>query len=313
MTLLARCFRRLLPCLLLLLTACQAQVPEGILSPEEMEAVLYDYHWAQALSSESKAEETTRHKDWKYNEHYYVKSALSKHGLTESDFDRSLEWYTRHADILFDIYQRLDERAAAESGSVTPTMGLHTADGDTTDLWSGPRQYLLSSSGLTHMNFEQSADTTLHAGDLLSWHFTTLWIYREGSKEATAQLSLLYANDSIVSKTINIYSTGPQALTVTIDSLPLKAVRGFVYQQVEWSEKPKLLLLNDVSLIRMRRKADSNKEDAAATSPDGEPAADTLRDIRLRPLTPEQRLRDSLHRSDSTRLHRPHFKDVSTP
>ena len=38
--------------LCLLLAACQVEIPEGVIKPDKMEDLLYDYHLAQAITAE---------------------------------------------------------------------------------------------------------------------------------------------------------------------------------------------------------------------------------------------------------------------
>ncbi len=291
--------------LVVLSLSCRNDTPEGILSASEMESVLYDYHLAQRLGEMENAASITKDKSWKYNEHYYMKSALAKHGLTQADFDRSLEWYTRHSGQLLDIYKKLDERASAETGSSMPATAMagNGLRGDTTDIWKGNRMMLLSSSGKTHYSFEQAADTSFHSADRLTLNFQTAWIYREGSKAAVAMLAVVYAGDSVDVRTISIYNTGKQTLSVTIGDRPVKAVRGFIYQQVAWSAKPKLLLLSGISLIKVR--AQAGGATGTGTGDNGQ-LDQTVTPVK----TPEQKLRDSLLRSDSLTRSAPHFREA---
>lgn len=294
---------RLLPLVLciILLCGCKADVPDGILSSDEMEAVLYDYHLAQKLGEKSEAEKITHETDWNYNTHYYLKSALAKHNLTQADFDRSLEWYTRHSDLLFDIYKRLEARVSAEAGGGAATTSNAGAaqSGDTINIWRGAQAFLLSSTADTHFSFEQPADTSLRADDRVVLSFNTAWAYREGSKQATVQLALVYTNDSVDVRTVSIYNTGKQELSLRVGKARLKAVRGFVYQQAPWSEKPKLMIVTNFALLRIRDNV--HNEASAPTAPTDSTAVAS-------PTNAAHQLRDSLLRADSLKKAGPHFK-----
>ncbi len=255
-------FRGLLPFLvgLLLVSAissCKKEVPEGVLDEEQMENVLYDYHTAQKLGRNAEAAAVTGEKDMAYNERYFIRSALSKYSLTENDFDRSLEWYMRHSDKLFEIYRRLDERLSAEMGTQARATGRQqnfSEGGDTLNLWQGVESELLSSMGRNRLTFEQKIDTLLQQGDRLQLNFNSRWIYREGAKSGVMQLTLVYSNDSTYSVSRNFSTQGQQTLDIRIGNQPVQAVRGFIYQHTEWSDRPRLLVIDNLSLLRMRVK-----------------------------------------------------------
>lgn len=289
-------------CILLFFSSCKADTPDGILSSDEMEAVLYDYHLAQKLGEKPEAETITHETDWNYNSHYYLKSALAKHHLTQADFDRSLEWYTRHSDLLFDIYKQLEARISAEAGNGGGSMARGdntTQSGDTISIWRGAQVFLLSSTGDKHFSFEQPADTSLRADDRVLMRFNTAWAYREGSKQAAVQLALVYTNDSVDVRTLSVYNTGIQELSLRVGKARLKSVRGFIYQQTSWSEKPKLMVVTDFEVLRIR-------DNVHSSSPVPIAPADTTRVAS--PINAEQLLRDSLLRADSLKKAAPHFK-----
>ena len=288
---------------LLFMPSCKSDVPEGILDEQTMEDVLYDYHMAQVLSDNVSARNITNETKVKYNKHYYIKSVLNKYNLTQQQFDQSLEYYTRHSDALYDIYNRLNERISAEAGTSAgrgnSPYGNMTSS-DTTDIWQGPRSYLLTSTGQNCLTFEQKADTSLRRGDRLMLHFRTNWMYREGAKRGVAQLCLVYADDSVTVASSSFSNSTQQDVTISITRDSLVAVRTFIYQQAPWSARPKLLDLREVSLVRLR-----DKEAKSDTVPQ-QPEITATEDL-PRP-TAEQLLRDSLLNSDSIRRNQHHFK-----
>ena len=196
------------------ISACTSDTPENVLSQSEMEEVLYDYHLALAIegaegipSRQTTDEPTARN--------YYIQAVYKKYGLTEKDFNRSLQWYTRHSEILFNIYKNIDQRLS-ESGNMgtifnSATTGTHT--GDTLNIWRGVQAVLLSSTGVNRFSFTQKADTSLQEGDRLTLRFNAHWIYREGSKTAVAQIAIRYDNDSVAASTQYFYSAGYQNLS----------------------------------------------------------------------------------------------------
>lgn len=322
--------RLLLAIVMLWVAGCKSEVPEGVMDEDTMEDVLYDYHLAQTLSENITAREISGESKAKYTKHYYIRSVLEKHGLTQKDFDTSLEYYTRHSDLLLDIYKRLNERLSADAGTSANSGSLfnNLASNDTTDIWQGSRSYLLTSTGRNYMTFEQPVDTMLKAGDKVMFHFQPSWIYREGAKKGVVQLSLVYANDTVVASKTNFSNSRVQEITMTVGRDSLIAVRGLVYQQEEWSNRPKLLVLNEVSLIRFREKEKASEENTDSTATDETQFENetTLEDViegdmdeptagkiinptgRRPRISAERELRDSLIREDSLKRRRSHFK-----
>lgn len=287
------------------LIGCKSDMPEEVLDEGTMENVLYDYHLAQSLGEKKSAELVTRQSNISYNENYYLKSVLDKYHLSEENFNQSLEWYTRHSEVLFKIYKKLNERIAADIGtnvSADGTLYAGATTTDTLDIWRGSRAWLLSSVGQNTVSFEQEADTAIHTGDRLMLHFTSNWIYREGMKSAVVSLALKYDNDSTAVMTFPFYSPGNQEFSVVVGKKPLKRIYGYVYQQAQWDAKPKLLVISNVSLIRFR--VNAQPIDAEVKNEN----ADSLQNVQKNHQRTERMLRDSLLHDDSLQRVGHHFK-----
>lgn len=305
----------LLVCLgLVFLSACKADLPQGVICDEKMEDILYDYHIAQSLAK-------NRPDSVGYAMHSYIQAVFLKHGVTQADFDRSLEWYTRHSERLFKIYQRIDERYAAvtssSGGDGRSRYANMKADGDTVNVWSGTSSYLLMSSGDNRMTFQWTPDTSFHQGDCILLHFNSQWFYREGMKSAIAQISVRYENDSVSVINRYIYTSGTQEVSVNTDARhTVKQIRGFIYQEADWSDRPKILYISDFALVRLRSavKAKEGMQEDAGLG-DGMLIHGTdngLMDSHSR-ISAERKLRDSLLANDSIEKTRSHFKEVESP
>lgn len=288
------------------LTACQSDRPEGILSNNEMEAVLYDYHLAIELGTQAEAEQQTKTKETRLNAHYYTQAALAKHGLKQADFERSLEWFSAHPEALLDIYKRLNERMAGELGNLpTPADGMafsQDASADTTDIWQEARQVMLSSQANTHFSFQLQADTSFHTGDQLRLQFMSEWFYKEGQRSGTALLTIKYKDGTSQTGQLAIYGSGRQQTSVTIADKPIETIYGFFYQNTEWSKRPRILYLSGISLLRIHSKGTPTQPGEVPLRPD------SALQVPTPPLTANQRIRDSLLRADSLNHTRPHFK-----
>lgn len=261
-----RLLKPLLCCLLpLALVACKTKLPEGIIDASRMENILYDYHVARAMASVS-ADSVD------YRMRLYCAAVYKKYGISEADFNRSLEWYTRHSDELFEIYERLDERFAKEASALGLSAGPGSelakvgAQGDTANVWRGRSFYLLSSNYINRMSFTQKADTAYRPGDRIEWHFNVRWVYREGYKAAKAVLAVRYDNDSTATVVQHIYNSGVQSVAIKTGKRKIKEVSGLIYQNAEWSDKPKLMLISNPALVRFHEKAPASAADSLATS-----------------------------------------------
>ena len=84
--------------------ACSSKSENNeILSAEEMEDVLFDYHLAQSLVNQSGDSADFRIR-------VYAQSVFKKHEVTEEQFNNSLRYYHRHTTELHDIYKNIEKR-----------------------------------------------------------------------------------------------------------------------------------------------------------------------------------------------------------
>lgn len=250
---------------LALLFSCKQEMPKGIMDKEKMENLLYDYHIAQAMAAMS-ADSVD------FYTRLYCRAVYRKYGTTEKDFNRSMEWYMRHSEQLFSIYRNLDKRYADPTASVLTGIGggqAAAAGKDSTNFWRGRQFFLLSSVDNGRITFEQEADSILQFGDRLHWRFNINWMYREGMKSAIVLLAVKYDNDSIGSVSHYLYGTGPQEVAIRIGNREVKSIFGFIYQNAEWSDRPKFLVVSDPVLSR------SHPEEM--TEPDVAADADSFR------------------------------------
>ena len=129
--------------LLILLSGCGMR-PWGVLSSNEMVAVLLDVHVAEAAM---KVVDTSAKRIEK-QEYYNI--IFEKHNTTKEQFDKSLDWYARHPKVLVEIYddvkkeaERLQERVEAYEfhQGEKPSRKDSIAE---FDLWHWERERLLT-------------------------------------------------------------------------------------------------------------------------------------------------------------------------
>ena len=91
---------------LLTLAGCKVEIPEGVILPDKMENILYDYHLAQAITANQSSSS--------YEKKLPINYVLEKHGVTKAVFDSSLVWYTRYPKQMLRIYSNLESRLKDE-------------------------------------------------------------------------------------------------------------------------------------------------------------------------------------------------------
>ena len=247
---------------LLLFSACKNSRPSGVLSEGKMADVLYDYHVALALgqSSPDSADINTR---------LYTDAVLRKYDLTQADFDRSMEYYSRHSDALLAVYRRVNARF----GTMENAGGAAVPGSDGINYWRGASGYLLSSAANNRMTFSLPADTAFHAGDQLTWSFESHWVGREGEHTALAVLYVRYVGDSVATYSTPVLGDGRQLLSLTLASRAVKQIEGFVILQPASSPDiiQKMMLLSP----RLARVLASASTPATMPSQSAEPVSDT--------------------------------------
>ena len=86
----------------MLLVGCR---PHNILSPDKMEAVLYDLHQTEGILHVTGYE---RGHDSVI--HLTYDAVLARHGVTRAEFDSSLVWYTNNPQYFDKFYPRIIDR-----------------------------------------------------------------------------------------------------------------------------------------------------------------------------------------------------------
>lgn len=258
-------FLTLLP---VLLVSCKPGRPDGVLSEKKMENILYDYHIAKAMAQRSDSVVQ--------NMQLYTEAVFRKHKVEQEVFDSSMRYYTRHADKLYAVYEKLNSRfSEATPANLAALNTNYSSNGDTYTIWSGRPFNLLSSQGVNRIYFEQPCDTMLLSGDNIVLRFSNEWLYKEGQKMATAVLAICYEGDSIASVSRTIYGSGNQTLSMRVAERKPQFVYGFVYNHSPWSREAKLLTITNPELVRHRITKSTPKQREADR--DSQIKDDTLR------------------------------------
>ena len=277
--------------------SCQSDMPKEVLPAEKMEDVLYDYHIAQSLAQQAVTDSID------FYTRLYQTAVFKKHGIQKTDFDRSMQWYERHTDKLKKIYEHLAERLGgdANAASTLPNQidGTKAVVSDTLNIWHGPTNTLLNSQNVNRFKYSMRPDTALHAGDQLQWGFDVNWFYHDGERRVIAYAVIHYEGDSTAIMQKFIYSSGPQATSITIGKRKVISIDCYIYQCTPWSDKVRIATITKLRMYRLRTKDQGNSSNKLNTS-------DSINKQTL-PRTPQMRLRDSLMHQDSANERKSHF------
>ena len=240
-----------------LLLSCKPTIPAGIIQPDEMEDVLYDYHVAEAMAKNDYGSNV----DLKRNA--YFLSVLKKHQISEADFDSSLVYYYSRLDKLIEIYNHVNERLGTEASRVGAAVGeishysQYGSSGDTANIWSTPTDLLLIPYAPDNrFNFTLKADTTFRLGDSFMFQFMTETIWQSGSHSAVVCLTARYDNDSITQHYSTVSTSGITQVRVPSNKKSmLKDLRGFIYLGNDASaDLRRLMFVSQIQLIRFHDK-----------------------------------------------------------
>lgn len=269
------------------LISCKPKVPSAYIQPDKMEDILYDYYIADGMA----VNENEQSEDNAYNNFLYKLAVLKKYGVSSAEFDSSLVYYARHADRLHEIYENIDKRLSNAAVGLGASAGeLHqlgniSETGDTTEVWTGERSCVLSSSvPLNVMSYSIKADTAFHKGDRLVLSLDTRFIYQEGMKDGVAMLALRLGNDSVVSRMIHMSSNSHYTLNVSDDRMNgIKEVYGFIFlskNKDAAASTMKLMFVDNIRLVRVHRKSFTKEPTGNSSNAASE---DTIRDNNIKP------------------------------
>lgn len=252
-----------------LMVSCKPSVPSEYIQKGKMENILFDYHLAKVMfEQEGKNDSLTLLA--------YQESIFEKYDVTRADFDSSMVYYSRHMQLLHEIYEHLGDRLSKElvaQGGVASGMGQYgdeIAGADTASIWKGDRSIALTPFPISNSySFEAKADTSFHKGDRIILDFDAQFIYQMGLREATAVLAVTFMNDSVRTETVHVSSSSHFHLQIEdSDMLGIKNVRGYFLLSNGgngYSSTIRMCLCYNIKLLRMhvKREAETTSADSA--------------------------------------------------
>lgn len=241
-------------------------MPSNVLSKGDMEDVLVDYHIAKTMGE-----------SLPYEEHYkqvlYMDYVFKKHGITESDFNASLEWYSRHAEDFAKIYEKVNKKLSAQKDDINHQIATtengtqESGKGDSVNVWRKQKLYKLTQSNFTSkVNFTIYPDSNYKERDIMLWSLRATFVSaQKHNQNAVMSMHIKYVNDSILINTRKISQSGEFKIRLQNDSLcKIKEVSGFVYYNNEGKYQQDALIIDKISLMRYHAKKSSKK---STTSP----------------------------------------------
>jgi len=188
----------------MLFVGCQVEIPSGVIGKGKMERILYDYHIAQGMAE-------AQHGDVMKYRYIYIQKVFEKHHVTQAEFDSSMVWYSAHASLLQDIYDKLDEKMSYTSnkmGIVTSEAERYATmseDGDTARVWSSENVLVLAANPVNNLyNISLRADSTYRPGDYFQLSFDNHFLVSDNHRECYASLTINYEGGKSVSATTRV-------------------------------------------------------------------------------------------------------------
>ena len=241
-----------------LFASCRPTTPKQYIQPGEMEDLLVDYHLARAISNETNSRDA-------YQQHLVLQQVLSKHGLTQAQFDSSLVYYYTRADRFSAIYRRVADRLEEQAvalGASESDIGRYSAlnaEGDTANIWADRSTALLMPTPpCQRLDFTIESDSTFRAGDSYLLQFMADFVYQDGIRDGVLYMAVDYP-DTVVAQYQYVTYSGLSQMRFASrsDSVPQR-IRGFFFlgsgNENSLTTTLKLLFINNIQLIRFHRK-----------------------------------------------------------
>lgn len=235
------------------MTACKPTVPDEYIQPGKLEKILYDYHLAEEIIQQQGGDSLAMLT--------YKTYILNKYHVSSAEFDASLVYYTRHTELLHDVYNKLTDRMSNEAinqGSSVNELqqfGSNVSSADTTDIWKKRKiQILFPDASFNRYTYTVKADTSYHKGDRIILDFNSRFIYQDGTRNSMAVLAIKFQNDSVATQSLMISSSTHYHMQIEDSKkIGIKEIKGyFMLNDREGATTTlRMLLIKDIRLVRM--------------------------------------------------------------
>ncbi len=285
-------------------SACKKKMPSDVLSKGDMEDVLVDYHIAKAMSENLSVDD-------RYKEALYMDYVYQKNGITKDAFDHSLEWYSRNTDDFAKIYEKVIKRLTSKREDIKAQIAEGDDDqqqqsetGDVVNVWHKQKIYKLTKASASNkFYFTILPDANYKERDALQWNLRCTFISaRNNRQEAVMGLTIKYVNDSIISETRSITSTGLYNIRIQNNSnCKIREIKGFVYYSKNSGYPQDALIVDKIALTRYHNNGAATSAGHPTTNnsaPVNQPIP--IKDSVLKQVAPQQQVQpvniDSLNR-----------------
>lgn len=252
------------------MAACKPSLPSDIMSRGEMEDVLYDIHLSHYIPEDGHDTNARQAMENGALQHARTLQVLRDHGISEKEWEKNIDYYTRHAELLAEVYDNVIERMSEDALA----MGV-TVDGamsnediaalDSTNIWEGAKNMALISYEPENVQTWKVTpkDSVLTKGETITLSFNAMYINAKALQKAFAQICLTLDNDSTIQTSTMITSSGTRTLNIVcpeerlikkIDGMFMMQTRAITHQinsGATYNEQESLqqaLMLNDIRL-----------------------------------------------------------------
>lgn len=256
--------------LIVVMAACKPSLPSDIMSRGEMEDVLYDIHLSHYIPEDGHDTNARQAMENGALQHARTLQVLRDHGISEKEWEKNIDYYTRHAELLAEVYDNVIERMSEDALA----MGV-TVDGamsnediaalDSTNIWEGAKNMALISYEPENVQTWKVTpkDSVLTKGETITLSFNAMYINAKALQKAFAQICLTLDNDSTIQTSTMITSSGTRTLNIVcpeerlikkIDGMFMMQTRAITHQinsGATYNEQESLqqaLMLNDIRL-----------------------------------------------------------------
>lgn len=240
----------------LVMMACN-KAPSGIIKESDMVDLLVDLHKADAYVDNYPTQfpnDSTRM--------MLKQSVYLKHGVTQADFDTSLVWYAHNMEVYTDVYRRVIEQLkndldrTSNDKTIFPESNrkndvliagvpYYSIDGDTADLWTMPREWMLSQglkSGFIPFDFDTDRSSKL--GDCYELKFKTL----KGQEKISSFIAVDYSDGGTAYLNHSYSSRNWNLLSLQSDSTrSVRRIYGYFYYKLSPGD---VAYIDSVQLLR---------------------------------------------------------------
>ncbi len=261
------------------MSSCDVDIPSGIISKSKMTNLLYDYHMAQQMANVMEG-------DVDKQRYVLIHKVFEKYGVTESEFDSSMVWYSGNSMYLVDIYADIDARMKREMkqlglDDVIDEYANLSETGDTARIWSRTNLWLKNNMRENILSFNIKSDSTFLLGDTYLLRFNNKFISTENRRESYAMISARYDNDSVSSQAIRVGGNHETKLHIHENELTRKHALKYLsitfYLNYEPNSPKCLWMVSKPTLIRFHNRMEEKaKTDSLATDSLQMVAQDTL-------------------------------------